>query len=71
MNKCDITVTMPIEKYEMLKENAEWQEKRYKTHFSNLQKFIDVDETETATKIDTEGLLAYLTLEIYEVKYDL
>lgn len=71
MSKCDITVTMPIEEYERLKDNAESQNNRYRRLFNSLNKFVDVDEEGKATKVDVDGLLDFLITEIYEVKYDL
>lgn len=71
MSKCDITVTMPIEEYEKLKSNAEWQEKRFKDLFNNINKHFDVDENGEVTKYNEVDLYKYLKTTIYEVKYDL
>lgn len=62
---------MPIEEYERLKSNAEWQETRFKDLFNGINKHFDVDENGEVTKYNEVDLYKYLKTTIYEVKYDL
>lgn len=71
MSKCDITVTMPIEEYERLKEDAVYWEKKFKTLFKEINEIVDVDINQHIQKYDTEKVFEYLKNFVYEVKYDL
>lgn len=71
MSKCDITVTMPIEEYERLKEDADYWERKFKTLFKEINEMVDVDEKGLIQKYVSNKVYEYLKNFVYEVKYDL
>ncbi|MBQ8567304.1 MAG: hypothetical protein IJ445_06970 [Clostridia bacterium] len=71
MSKCDITVTMPIEEYERLKEDAVYWENKFKTLFKEINEIVDVDVKGRTQKYASDKVYEYLKTFVYEVKYDL
>lgn len=71
MDKSKITVTMPLEEYEDLKDEANWQRTKYKDLFNEIHKHIDINENGKATRVDIDGLLGFLIMHLYEVDYNI